>query len=85
MRLDEPRTLIDPLAVLPVPPDDRTLFRTFPGKADPGRLEWHEDGDHLVFSARLPKRYGAVGALPGDGLWGDGGWYPVPEIGRAHV
>ncbi|MFN7145276.1 MAG: hypothetical protein ACK4YP_15995, partial [Myxococcota bacterium] len=35
---DEPVALVDPLAALPPPPDDRTLFRTFPGAADTGAV-----------------------------------------------
>lgn len=77
---DAPVTLVDPLAALPEPPDDRTTFRTFPGAPDVGEVRWAPIGDGRTwrFEARLPVRYGDVGVLPGDGLWGNGGWYPQP-------
>ena len=33
-------TLVDPLADLPVPPDDRTLLRTWRGRPRPGAVTW---------------------------------------------
>ncbi len=82
LRADEPVTLVDPLAALPAPPDDRTLIRTFPGEADPGAMTWAaipgEPAGSWSFEVRLPVRYGDLGVLPHDGLWANGGWYPQP-------
>ncbi|MES2640082.1 MAG: hypothetical protein V4850_11385 [Myxococcota bacterium] len=90
LRVDEPVVFVDPLAALPAPPDDRTLFRTFPGAADPGAMTWAEDPavpGTWRFETRLPVRYGDLGVLPGDGAWANGGWYPQPvgEHGEARV
>ncbi|MDP2309039.1 MAG: hypothetical protein Q8P18_23650 [Pseudomonadota bacterium] len=81
LRADEPVVLVDPLAALPDPTDDRTLFRTFPGARDAGALTWAEDPaapGTWQFETRLPVRYGDLGVLPGDGAWANGGWYPQP-------
>ncbi len=81
IRFDEAVTLVDPLAALPEPPDDRTLFRTFPGAPDPGSMTWRPVAGApgtWRFEARLPVRYGDLGVLPGDGAWANGGWYPQP-------
>lgn len=68
----------DPLARLPQPEDDITLYRTFPGAEDRGELVWSRESDEVLrFTTRLPRRFGATGALTGDGLWANGGWYPV--------
>ncbi len=79
LRADAPVTLVNPLLALPPPPDDRTLFRTFPGRPDAGELTWTalEDGGWR-FETRLPARYGDIGAIPGSGAWANGGWYPQP-------
>ncbi len=74
--LEDPN-LVDPLQLLPDPQDDSTLFRTFPGQPDTGSVEWTEVAPDLwAFEANLPRRYGALGTLPGRGLWANGGWYP---------
>ncbi len=74
-----PVTLTDPLARLPEPADDLTTFRTYPGAPDGGAVVWREAGpDSWTFAATLPRRYGALGALPGRGLWANGGWLPQP-------
>lgn len=88
MTLDERTALVDPLPALPAPPDDRTLFRTFPGAPDTGTVTWSTLDDGAIrFEARLPVRYGDLGVLPRDGLWANGGWYPQPvgEGGEARV
>ncbi len=89
MTADEPVELVDPLGSLPAPPDDRTLFRTFPGAPDAGAMRWTPlaDGRSWRFETRLPVRYGDVGVLPGDGAWANGAWYPQPVEpgGRASV
>lgn len=80
-------TLADPLATLPQPTDDLTAYRTFPGAEDLGELivEAQPDGS-VRFTTRLPRRFGAVGALPRDGLWANGGWLPIVlEGGRLVV
>ena len=75
---DGPVQLEDPLAALPVPSDDRTLFRTFPGSVDRGAMSWAEGDDGWVhFETRLPARYGAIGRSD-RGVWANGGWYPQP-------
>lgn len=76
---DGPVALVDPLATVPDPPDDRSLLRTFPRHPDAGELRWEElEPGHWRFTTRLPVRYGDVGALPGRGLWANGAWYPQP-------
>ncbi|MCB9793462.1 MAG: hypothetical protein H6741_12135 [Alphaproteobacteria bacterium] len=77
LEFSEDVALADPLALLPFPEDDLVGFRTWPGRPDAGELRWEGEGV-LHFEARLPKRYGALGAIPGDGLWANGGWYPQP-------
>jgi len=80
----EPPMLANPLARLPQPQDDRTLFRTYPGAPDEGEMRWSPaPGGGWAFETRLPKRYGALGALPGRGLWANGGWYPQPLVDGA--
>lgn len=94
LRTDEPVTLQNPLAALPDPPDDRSLFRTFPGPIDRGVMVWERGsplpvveggrepgrgaGETWTFTVELPVRFGDVGVTPGDGLWANGGWYPQP-------
>lgn len=71
--------LTDPLERLPVPQDDLTTFRTFPGAPATGRVDWQPvDEGVWAFTTELPRRYGALGALPDRGLWANGGWYPQP-------
>jgi hypothetical protein len=73
---------VDAMAALPLPADDRTALRTWPGGTEQGSLRWREDfddrGRHLMFELEIPDRYGAVGRVPGQGLYLNGGWYPVP-------
>ena len=70
------QTLVDPLALLPDPTDDRTLFRTYPGAPDHGRVVYTEQDDGTwSFRTRLPRRFGALGATA-HGLFANGGWYP---------
>ncbi len=76
-------TLSDPLALLPLPQDDLTTFRTFPGAPETGAVQWLPVGDRTwSFVSVLPRRYGALGALPERGLWANGGWYPQPVEAR---
>jgi hypothetical protein len=80
-----PATFLDPLARLPVPTDDRTLFRTFPNAANTGSVTWEALSGFpgtWRFTARLPDRFGDIGVLPGRGMWADGGWYPQPVDAR---
>jgi len=65
---------VDPLPALDVPDDDRGRLRTFPGRVDVGEVRWTEGR----FEARLPRRFGDVGFLPGRGIAANGGWYPQP-------
>lgn len=83
---DEPVVLIDPLARLPDPADDRATLRAFPGTPDRGEVRWTGEGP-WTFEARLPRRYGDVGWTPGWGLRANGGWYPTPvdRDGRPRV
>ena len=67
---------LDPLAELPQPQDDRTLARTYPGAVDEGSMTWAQDGR---FTTVLPRRFGALGASRGRGLWANGGWYPTSQ------
>lgn len=67
---------VDPLALLPDPPDDLQALRTFPGAPRHGRVSWEAGADGvLTFEARLPRRFGALGATA-RGLFASGGWYP---------
>jgi len=72
----------DALGTLPLPLDDRSALRTWPGLPEQGSLGWVEQHDergrYLFFEAEVPDRYGAVGRVPGQGLFLNGGWYPVP-------
>ncbi len=63
---------MDPLARLWMPTDERGQLRLWPGRPNPGRVEWKEDHFHT----RLPHRFGDIGWLPGRGAWANGGWYP---------
>jgi hypothetical protein len=79
----------DYLGALPSPPDDRTALRTWPGGPEQGGVRWREEQDergrHLLFEVELPDRYGAVGRVPGRGLFLNGGWHPVPVDGQGRV
>ena len=79
---DEPIGFADAVGALPAPPDDRAALRTWPGGPEQGDLRWRElhdeRGPYLGFELDLPDRYGAVGRVPGHGLFLNGGWYPVP-------
>ena len=71
-------TLVDPLAALPDPADDRTLLRTFPGAPSHGQIAWESVGpDRWRFTTSLPRRYGDLGWTR-EGLMANGGWYPQP-------
>lgn len=85
---DAPFDLVDPLARLPVPTTDELVQATFPGAVSRGAIdhglvapgEW-------TFTAKLPRRYGDIGAIPHFGLFANGGWYPqlvttagMPEV-----
>ncbi|MES2644875.1 MAG: hypothetical protein V4850_35640 [Myxococcota bacterium] len=79
--------LVDPLALIPAPADDRALVRTFPNRPSIGAVTWSpapgKEG-RVQFVAHLPTRYGDLGVLPGRGLWANGGWHPlvVDEAGH---
>lgn len=85
---DEPDLrLVDPLAALPVPDDDRGRLRAFPGRVSVGEVRWEPVAPgEWRFTARLPRRYGDVGGTR-DGLRANGGWYPQPvdPSGRPRV
>ena len=72
--------LIDPLGLLPEPPDDLNLFRTYPGAPSHGIVDFErvEDGK-WSFKTRLPRRYGATGTTR-KGLFANGAWYPQPLV-----
>lgn len=81
MSFDEAVALVDPLASLPIPADDRALLRTFPGRIDRGAVKWRRLDAYpntVRFTTSLPERHGDVGWLRGRGLWANGGWYPQP-------
>ena len=86
---DEPIGFADAVGALPEPPDDRAALRTWPGGAEKGELRWRElhdeRGPYLGFELDLPDRYGAVGRVPGHGLFLNGGWYPVPVDAEGRV
>lgn len=69
--------VVDALTTLPVPEPELEVARTFPGAIDRGTMTFTRDGDVVAFTARLPKRWGDVGAT-GKGLYGNGAWYPTP-------
>lgn len=79
-------TLVDALAALPQPTDDLSAWRTYPAAEDRGELRWTQEPDGSVrFTTRLPRRFGALGALPREGLWANGGWYPVVLVEGALI
>lgn len=72
--------VVDPLALLPMPQDDRTLIRTFPGIPEQGTVRFVELGDNTwAFTTLLPRRFGDVGTRPGRALFANGAWYPQPR------
>jgi hypothetical protein len=74
---DRPFDLVDPLRGLPIPDDDLTLRRTFPGAAEVGSVRFEPiDDDEWWFYAILPRRYDDEGSIPGRGIFANGGWYP---------
>jgi hypothetical protein len=71
--------LHDPLARLPEPVDDLSLFRTYPGRPNRGEVLFDVGDDGTTtFVTRLPRRWGALGATR-HGLFANGGWYPQPS------
>ncbi len=69
--------LVDPLAALPMPRDDRSAMRTWPGAPSRGHMDMQPLGQGTWrFKAHLPARYGASGRVPGKGVFLNGGWYP---------
>ncbi|TVQ90524.1 MAG: hypothetical protein EA397_11865 [Deltaproteobacteria bacterium] len=71
--------LVDPLADLPDPPDDRTALRTQPGATERGTVRFRRTAENTwSFFALLPKRWGDIGVQPGKRLFANGGWYPQP-------
>ncbi len=82
LRVSEPLELADPLALLPPAPDDRSTFRTWPGRPERGVITWEAAGEGTWrFTTTLPRRYGGLGVLPHRGLWANGAWYPQPLVG----
>lgn len=76
---DLPLTLVDPLAAVPEPPDDRFSMQTYPGAPEQGMVRWTRLDDYTVsFYAILPRRFGDLGANDRFGLFANGGWYPQP-------
>lgn len=74
-------TLVDPLADLPVPPDDRTLLRTWRGRPRPGAVTWQPvEPGHWTFTTTLPRhRFGDLGTWDRQ-LLANGAWYPQPLV-----
>ena len=78
--------VVDPLAILPEPPDDRTALRTWPGAPERGVVRVTPRGrGRWDFVTILPRRYGDVGVLPRRTLLANGSWYPQPMVGQAPV
>ena len=72
---------VDPHTKLPLPTDDRTYFRTFPGRAERGKIGIrHISPNRVRFYTILPKRFGDIGSKPKRYLSANGGWYPQPII-----
>ncbi|MCA9569154.1 MAG: hypothetical protein KC656_15000, partial [Myxococcales bacterium] len=75
-------TLTSPLP-LPLPEDDLTLVRTFPGAVNSGEQSIEAVGDGVFrFTTRLPHRWGTVGTS-GKGLYALGGFHPQPLVDGA--
>ncbi|NOY25164.1 MAG: hypothetical protein GXP62_04745, partial [Oligoflexia bacterium] len=85
LTVDDPRglTFVDVLSMLPDPPDDRWIRRTFPFAVEHGtvRIMPRADGQGAYFYAVLPRRGDASGTMPGRGIYANGLWYPQPELG----
>lgn len=77
-------SLVDPLADLPVAPDDRTLLRTWRGRAHPGEVRFEAiDPMTWRFTTTLPRhRFGDLGTWRSR-LFANGAWYPQPLIDGA--
>ena len=76
---------VDALAALPMPTDDLTRRRTWPGPPERGTVHFEPDAsepDTLRFRALLPRRYGASGLVPRVGLFANGLWHPQPVRGE---
>lgn len=74
--------LVDPQALLPLPPDDLWIRRSFPGPPETGRIRMIPlpEAGHWRFISVLPRRTDAHGKVPGHGLFEDGSWYPQPLV-----
>ncbi|TNE84395.1 MAG: hypothetical protein EP330_29720 [Deltaproteobacteria bacterium] len=81
LTIDAPTVVVvDPLADLPLPEEDRTSMRTFPGLVEQGSVTWTEIAPGtFAFHAWLPRRFGGVGATH-HGLFANGAWYPQPVV-----
>lgn len=78
---DQPVYVVDPLAKLPAPSDDRTTLRTWTGAAERGVVRAVPTGTgQWRFTTILPRRWGDVGAQPGRALFANGQWYPQPML-----
>jgi hypothetical protein len=78
--------VVDPLARLPDPTEDRTAQRTWPGAPERGVVRFTERGPGVWdFVTILPRRYDDVGVLPGRSLLANGFWYPQPMLGDRPV
>lgn len=74
-----PVRIIDPLALLPDPEDDRTARRTWPDLPQRGVIHTVALGEHTWrFTTILPRRYGDVGVVGRRSLLANGQWYPQP-------
>lgn len=72
---------VDPHTKLPLPTDDRTHFRTFPGRKERGKIGIrHVAPNRVRFYTIIPKRFGDIGAKPNRYLTANGGWYPQPIL-----
>lgn len=76
--------LVDPLAMLPNPPDDHTALRTWVGAPDQGAVTWTPSDlsapEPLAFTTRLPLRYGDIGYASRSSdaaTHANAGWYPL--------
>ena len=84
IRLAQPDSvrLVDVLAQLPLPTDDLSAHRTWPGAPEEGHLSIDDRGEgRFHFYAILPRRYDAAGMVPGRGLYANGLWHPQPIAG----
>ena len=74
------RRLIDTLSRLPPPATDLASQRTWPAVPENGHvtLSPTKTGHTQAFQTDLPRRFGASGTVPGDGLFAHGLWHPQP-------